>query len=107
MHGRQVLYHLSHASSPFALVISQIGALLSGVAPNPDPSSHASLLAGITGVYPTLGLFFEVGVANFLCGLALNYGPPLSASQVSGITGMSLSTQIFIYLFCGGIGVLT
>jgi hypothetical protein len=57
MLARQVLYSLSHSSSPLALVILEIGLVFAQANLDPNPILHFPV-AGMTGMCPHAQLFF-------------------------------------------------
>jgi hypothetical protein len=76
---RQILYHLSHAPSPFCFsYFSDRGLLLlPGAVLDCDPSTYTSWVAGMTGVHQYTWLVCQDGgLANFLPRLAWNQDPP-------------------------------
>jgi hypothetical protein len=75
---RQVFYHLSHALPLFAIVIFQAESCVFCLWPASDYKlpTYSFHVAGLRAWTKVPGLFFEMGLTNFLPRLASNQCPP-------------------------------
>jgi hypothetical protein len=76
--ARQVLYHLSHTPTLFALALFLIGSYVYAWAGlDHDPGSvYVSYVAGVIGMSYCAQMLVEMGSCSVLLLMTLNYSPP-------------------------------